>query len=155
MASHPSPSFLLMPTSAPRAVTKTAQNEVVQRVHGPSPGSAGWVRWKPHGVHQLLHQPKPPSNSHCPASPGEKVRREEGEASLAKIKLHGSLNFPPELPLPTVWHLQLTFGWLRDWHSSHSSHQNGAAEVGACPHSLPRPVPPSSQLSLCTSHHLL
>lgn len=103
----------------------------------PSPGPARWVRWEPHGAHQLFHQ--------CAGTPTPTaLPLLEGRAEEKKVKPHSpklssaEASTSPKLLLPTVWHLQLTFGWLRDRLSSHSPHQSRAAEVGACPHPLPR-----------------
>lgn len=124
--------------------------------HGPSPGPAGCIRWEPHGGHQLFLKLKPCAGTPTLTALHILERRAEEKVKPHSPKLSSiKASTSPTFPLPTVWHLQLTSGWLRDRHSTHSPHQSRAAEVGACPHPLPSPIPPSSQLSLHTSHHLL
>lgn len=143
-----------MPVPAPRAVKKrTAQNDLVQRVSAwpqlwsSRMGQVG-APWSSPALSPTKAMCWDP-NSHSPASPGEKSRRQEGEASLTQTELCRSFNFP-QTPCPNslapssnIWVAQrqgllpvtpLELG-CRGGNMSPCSSQT-------CP----------SQLSLCTSH---
>lgn len=104
--------------------------------HGPQPlhkqDGLGW-KLRGAGAHQLFHQPMPNAGTPTLAALHHpKGRGEAGEASLAQTKPSRS-SISPQPPSSTglapsadIWVAQ---GRL----SSHSPHQSGAAEVGACP----------------------
>lgn len=73
-------------------------------------------------------------SSPCPAPPGEESWRE--------IELHRGFNFP-QTPSPNGLASSANICVAQGQGLLPFTHQCGAAEEGACPHPLPRPVPPA------------